>query len=199
MTYLDIIPEHADSRETIFKVLMSLEEKYQCIRGQSEHLVVVGDAKIYTHLESLKEEYGDDLKWMLPMPGDWRILKNFKPVIQKIFFEAGLKQLAQASGFCSATPTALSNASNFHITHSFVLQAYEAIYRVMLEVFLSSNPALAPLVQEFSDGVHRQGNIPDSITETIVDLSECTEQLRKVVTSFVIHSFFGVVSYSKML
>ena len=52
MTYLDIIPEHADSRETIFKVLMSLEEKYQCIRGQSEHLVVVGDAKIYTQVDA---------------------------------------------------------------------------------------------------------------------------------------------------
>ena len=58
----------------------------------------------------------------------------------------------------------------------------------MLEVFLSSNPALAPLVKEFSDGVssaYRQGNIPHSITEAIVDLLECTEQLRKVFTSFV--------------
>ena len=49
----------------------------QCIRGQSEHMVVVGDAKIYTHLELLKEEYGDDLKWILPMPGDWGYSEEF--------------------------------------------------------------------------------------------------------------------------
>ena len=67
------------------------------------------------------------------------ILKNFQPVIQKIF-EAGLKQLAQASGFRSATLTALSNSSNFHITHSFVLQAYEAIYRS----YVGSVPLIQP-------------------------------------------------------
>ena len=72
-----------------------------------------------------------------------------------------------------------------------MLQAYEAIYRVMLEVFLptiSCNPSLAPLVDKFSDGVvsaFRQRNIPCGITETIVDMSECTEQLRDEFTSFV--------------
>ena len=115
-------------------------------------------------------------------------------------------------GFCSATLTVLSNASNFDITHSFVLQAYEAINREMLEVFLptiSCNPSLAPLVDKFSDEVvsaFRQGNIPDGRTETIVDMSECTEQLRDAFTSFVytkqhpqmIRGCFGVGSYLKM-
>ena len=37
-----------------------------------------GDGKIYEILHSLKFEYGEELKWFLPYPGDWHMLKNFQ-------------------------------------------------------------------------------------------------------------------------
>ena len=37
------------------------------------HLVVAGDAKTYAHLQSLKLDYGSDLDWLIPFPGDWHI------------------------------------------------------------------------------------------------------------------------------
>ena len=39
-------------------------------------LLVEGDVKVYEILQSLKIEYGDELSWMLPYPGDWHLLKN---------------------------------------------------------------------------------------------------------------------------
>ena len=56
MTYLDILNEHADSKETILTVLELLESKYNGLRGMSEYLIVVGDAKTFNHLVTLKRE-----------------------------------------------------------------------------------------------------------------------------------------------
>ena len=46
----------------------------------SPGLPVAGDAKTYNHLRSLKTEHADDLKWLLPMPGDWHTLQNYQPL-----------------------------------------------------------------------------------------------------------------------
>ena len=55
---------------------------------------MVGDGKRYDHLLKLKIEYGEDLSWDVPYPGDWRILENLLPIFMKIYLDAGLKQLA---------------------------------------------------------------------------------------------------------
>ena len=54
---------------------------------------MVGDAKTYNHLVELKRSYGQELSLLLPLPGDWHILKNFQPVLFKAYYDAGLKQL----------------------------------------------------------------------------------------------------------
>ena len=61
---------------------------------------VSGCQDLHSSLESLKENM---VKLTLPIPGDWHILKIFQPVIQKDLW----RQLAQASGFCPSTLTAL--------------------------------------------------------------------------------------------
>ena len=48
VVYVDITNDPADSKETVFKVLTSLETEFREIRGQSGFLVVVGDGKTYT-------------------------------------------------------------------------------------------------------------------------------------------------------
>ena len=51
-------------------------------------LVVEGDAKVYEVLKFLK--YGDELKWVLPIPGDWHLLRNYQYPLMKAFFDAEL-------------------------------------------------------------------------------------------------------------
>ena len=65
-------------------------------------------------LQSIKREYGHDLSWMTPFPGDWHILKNVQEVLLKIYYSAGLCQLAMASGYQSK-----SIGTNFKRTHNF--------------------------------------------------------------------------------
>jgi len=115
----------------MFNVLTRLESKYREIRGQSDYLPIVGDAKTYNHLVDLKRSYGRELSWLIPLPGDWHILKNFQPVLFKAYYDAGLKALAGAAGYPHA---AIQSNSQF----SFILEAWEAIYRVMLKHYMES-------------------------------------------------------------
>jgi len=111
------------------------------VRGNSPGLPVAGDAKTYNHLHSLKKEHSHDLKWLLPMPGDWHTLKNYQPLFMTVYSDAGLKHLAEASGFQSATLTALLASQNFHTTHNFLMQSAEAILREMIQVFMKTQPS----------------------------------------------------------
>ena len=52
--------------DTMMAMLHNLYEEF--IEGQG--LVVEGDAKVYDILQCLKHEYGDELSWVLPYPGD---------------------------------------------------------------------------------------------------------------------------------
>ena len=61
------------SRETISDVLSRLYKEF-IIQGSRTHLVVAGDAKTYQHLQSLKFDYGEELRWLVPFPGDFHIL-----------------------------------------------------------------------------------------------------------------------------
>lgn len=88
-----VLDDPADSKETVLKTLNILGDKFR-IGKNLHYLVVVGDGKSYDHLIKLKTEYGDSLNWVLPYPGDWHILKNILPIFVKIYFDAGLKELA---------------------------------------------------------------------------------------------------------
>ena len=66
----------------------------------------------------------------------------------KVYFDAGLKQVAMASGFRSETLTSLQKCSNFKCTQNVI---FEAMYVHMFEAFLVSNTsvhsAIADVIQ----------------------------------------------------
>ena len=88
--YLDVLDQNADSRDTIIDVLSCLHEEFH-IGEAKNHLVVTGDAKTYQHLQSLKLDYGEELTWLIPFPGDFHILINYQPILSKVYFDVGLK------------------------------------------------------------------------------------------------------------
>jgi len=118
-------------------VLELLEGRYKVLRGTSQYLIVVGDAKTFNHLVSLKREHPEKFTWLLPFPGDWHILKNFHPVIVNIYADAGLRQLAETSGFRSTTLTSLLSCNNFRLVHNFIVQMGEAVLRTMFAKFMN--------------------------------------------------------------
>jgi hypothetical protein len=119
------------SKETVLNTLNILGDKFK-IGKKLHYLVVVGDGKSYDHLIKLKNEYGNSLNWVLPYPGDWHILKNILPIFVKIYFDAGLKELA-LKFHRGATVKVLTDCTKFQITNRFFIHVWEALFRYQIQ------------------------------------------------------------------
>ena len=95
--------------------------------------MVAGDAKLYDTLKSITFEYGDEFTWLICYPGDWHMLANFQKALMKPYLDAGLKELAKTAGYPTA---AIQACSQFKRTHAFIMDAWEAIFQVMLHSYL---------------------------------------------------------------
>ena len=45
------------------------------------------------------EYYGADLNWLIPLPGDWHILKNYQEILMNVYFDTGLRDSARTIGY----------------------------------------------------------------------------------------------------
>ena len=131
-----------------------------------------GDQVTYERLQSIKREYGNDLQWLLPFPGDWHFLKNYQEVLLKIYYDAGLCDLAKSSGY---QPNSVG--SNFRHTHHFLLELWEAIYRHFLANFTKEQmvpniiQTTAKWIKEFPTSQNQQSTLRN-LTELLTDISE---------------------------
>ena len=132
-TYLRVMDQNADSPETILEALSWLHHEFEV--GKSIDLIVTGDAKTYLHMTTLKQQYGEALQWLITFPGDFHLLKNYQEVLMTAYWDAGLRQIASASGYRGETLTSLSKCSNFSTTTTFFFEVWEALYQHMLKVY----------------------------------------------------------------
>ena len=74
--YLEVIDAVADRKDTMMGLLRSLRHFH---RTEENAMVGVreGDAKLYEILKSLGYEYGEELYWLIPCPGDFHLLRIF--------------------------------------------------------------------------------------------------------------------------
>ena len=177
--YIRVYNEPADSLATVQQVLGDLHKTFK-IGVELNHLVLVGDLKSYAYIMKLKLQYGGNLDWVIPYPGDWHILKNFQEVLMKVFWEAGLKDLAKLRHH-QMTYQKLQTCSNFKRTHKFFLQTYEAIYMYFIDVFLKDR-----------DNTDAAGNcsfttaqISLVVSSVVTNLEQCAEKDYTNVSDFL--------------
>ena len=82
----------------------------------TEYIILEGDAKLYKVLQSLKFEYGECFKWLIPFPRDWHMLMNYQHALIKPYLDAGVKELAKVTGYPIA---AIMSCGQFKRTHYF--------------------------------------------------------------------------------
>ena len=63
------------------------------------------------------------------------MLMNNQSALMKVYYDAGLKALAKAAGCPLA---AIQNSSQFKRSHNFILEAWEATYKVMLKCYMEA-------------------------------------------------------------
>ena len=102
VVYLPVVDLHADSTEATQAVVAKLHKEYG-IGETADCLVLVGDQKTYARICELKQEYGTELDWIIPFIGDWHLLSNCQSVLMKVYYDAGLVNLAECSGHLGET------------------------------------------------------------------------------------------------
>ena len=97
------------------------------------------DQVTYRLITSTKLEYGNDLFWLIPFPGDWHVLKNFQEVLQKVYCDGGFLDLAKSCGY-----QLNSIGTNFKRTHRFIVETWESHFRYFLSSFMSGHSSFYP-------------------------------------------------------
>ena len=161
-------------------LLHDLHTQYIDKQGR-QYLVVTGDAKVYELLQSLKFEYGQDLHWLLPFPGDFHLLMNYQSALMKPYFDAGLKSLAEAAGYPVA---AIHSCSQFKRTYLFILEAWEAVYQTMIAKFLEVS-SLYKSSDQSDESCDLEGKIFEAL-ETVKDTT--IPEFRKAFNVMLAHT-----------
>ena len=165
--YLEVMDAVADTKDTMIALLHNLHSKY-ILHQHQEFLVLEGDAKLFDIVQSLKHEYGDELRWVNPYPGDWHVLKNYQIALLKPYFDAGLKEMAGAAGY---PVSQIQSCSQFKRVHYFLLDD------------ATSTNIQAKAMKLLEETIHQHANFVQSFNEK---LSKITELLgSKSSTKFV--------------
>lgn len=82
VVYFDVLSEKEDSKVTILHIIGKIHQIFVSELNQ-KWVIAVGDAKIYDILQDLRTEYGDNLKWLIPFPGDWHVLFNYHKALHE--------------------------------------------------------------------------------------------------------------------
>ena len=134
--YMELVDENPDCMETMSLVAEDLLAKFDAV--QDGWVILVGDGKSYRHLMNIKKQYSTALRKLLIFPGDWHIMKNYQTILMKVYYSAGLRELAKNSGYHGTTLKSIEQCSNFKRTHYFLLQTWEAMYRELLHVYITN-------------------------------------------------------------
>ena len=144
VSYLRVMDAVADNKGTMIQRLSDLQEQF-ISNGMHEYIILEGDAKLYEVLQSLKFEYGECFKWLIPFPGDWHMLMNYQHALMKPYFDAGLKELAKVTGYPIA---AIKSCGQFKRTHYFIMETWEAVYRSIMSAYFENNKPSSDQLQD---------------------------------------------------
>ena len=79
VAYVEISSERADSKPTLVNVLGKVYQTF-VVQQRQKWLLMVG---AYDLIRNIQSEYGSQMNWLIPWPGDWHILLNYQKAVMK--------------------------------------------------------------------------------------------------------------------
>ena len=189
IVYMQVLDAKSESRDTLMTIFFDLHQRFIEHRG-NEFLVLTADAKLYEVLQTLKHEDGEELKWLLPFPGDWHMRKNFQVALMKPYFHMGLKELARAAGYPVA---AIQSCSQFKRTHYFVIEIWQALYLVMLQWFIDADMQQGNPSSYYTDIV-QNATLHLKSSDFVVKLNQLRNQLQQSAYYDKFNSFIDAMA-----
>ena len=105
-------------------------------------------------------------------------------VLMKVYYGAGLRELAKNSGYHGNTLKLVEQCSNFKQTHYFLLQACKAMCREMLHMYINTRTTIAMDASCIFLSSIQTKNSPKNVFKRISELVQDTqteEQFMKFV------------------
>ena len=96
----------------------------------------------------------------------------------KVYYDAGLKELAESSGHRGETFTSIQKCSSFKRTHQFLVHVWEAVYHQMFQIFVCECD---------SDTL----SISDVLSAAMADMLACNDGDGEGNTADIVKSFFS--------
>ena len=99
VVFTRIEESQASSVEDVSKFLKNLKEDLKIgTEGFPEQCIVCGDQQTYSIIINLKAKFPEAFQWIIPMPGDWHLLKLAAETIRDMIWDGGLHDLAKQCG-----------------------------------------------------------------------------------------------------
>ena len=128
--FLELIPEYADRKDVMLTAINRLENIFIKVLGW-KHLVVSADLKSFQMICSIKDDYREEMDWLLPYLADMHILMSYFAGVLGRHWHAGV-ETALAEIYKKNTPESIKKVTNFSRTSNAVLLLGEALLRLFL-------------------------------------------------------------------
>ena len=104
--------------------------------GYPQECVVCGDQQTYSIILNLKTKFPDTFKWIIPMPGDWHLLKLAAESICDMLWDGGLRDLAKLCGHHK-------EINQWRDVHHMLLASHECLLMELVTKWNNSDKSLS--------------------------------------------------------
>ena len=111
----------------------------------------------------------------------------------KAYFHAGLKEIAQGSGYKAETLKSLEKCSHFKRTHSFLLQVWEGMFTDMISAFVSAYPQFHSLQKSIKDMLEQALHKDTTSHELLLAVQRSIAGTWHLWSNFVLKDCFSYV------
>ena len=99
VAYAHVENAQASNIDDVCKYLTALKEELNIgTPGYPTRCVICGDQQTYALVQNLVIKFPSSFNWILPMPGDWHMLKLAGETIKDMLWEGGFQDMANSCG-----------------------------------------------------------------------------------------------------